>query len=137
MNEPVSKDEVLVISTSPTLKALLELSIEEQGIQSAFFEKAQLGLNYLREVTPKVIVLDDMIDIDPFSITSRLKMSRRLREIPIILLIDANDQQAKLTAEIARVDYVVTKPIERRLFSTILRRVVNPDRSSPTEIPIL
>jgi DNA-binding response OmpR family regulator len=123
MAEPVQSDKVLVVTSSPTLRALLELAIEEQGIEAQFYEKAQEGLNYLKAHTPRAIVLDDGIEIDPFSIASRLKMSRRLREVPVVLLMSDNDDRSKLTAEFARVEHILSKPVDRKAFSEILRNL--------------
>jgi len=121
MVEAVPNNKVLVVTSSQTLRALLEMAIEEQGIEAQFFEKARDGLDYLKAHTPRAIVLDDAIEIDPFSIASRLKMSRRLREVPVVLFIADNDERAKLTAEFARVEHVLSKPVDRKVFSNILR----------------
>lgn len=126
MSEAAASNNVLVVTSSLTLRALLELSIEERGVEALFCDKAQQGLDFLKNNTPRAIVLDDQIDIDPFSIASRLKMSRRLREVPVILLIGESDERAKLTAEISRVDHVISKPLDRKVFSTLLRRLLDP-----------
>ncbi len=123
MAEAVPNNKVLVVTSSQTLRALLEMAIEEQGIEAQFFEKAKDGLDYLKAHTPRAIVLDDAIEIDPFSIASRLKMSRRLREVPVVLFIADNDERAKLTAEFARVEHVLSKPVDRKVFSNILRNL--------------
>lgn len=124
MSEVVQSDSVLVITKSLTLRALLELSIEEQGVNAVFCEKAQPGLDYLKVNTPRAIVLDDGIDLDPYSIASRLKMSRRLRDIPVILLMGDSDDKSKLTAEFARVDHTLSKPLDRKMFSALLKKLV-------------
>ncbi len=123
MAEAVHIDKVLVVTSSLTLRALLELAIEEQGVEAQFYEKAQEGLDFLKAHTPRAIVLDDGIEIDPFSIASRLKMSRRLREVPVVLFIGDSDDRTKLTAEFARVEHVLSKPVDRKAFSSILRNL--------------
>ncbi|MER3483566.1 MAG: response regulator [Meiothermus sp.] len=125
MSEAVPSKSVVVITKSLTLRALLELSIEEQGVTALFYDKAQQGLDYLKTNTPKAIVLDDAIDIDPYSIASRLKMSRRLRDIPVILLMADSDDKSKLTAEFARVDHTLSKPLDRKKFSALLKQFMN------------
>jgi len=130
MAEVMQSDKVLVVTSSLTLKALLELTIEEQGVEAQFFEKAQEGLDFLKAYTPRAIVLDDGIEIDPFSIASRLKMSRRLREVPVVLFIGDSDDRTKLTAEFARVEHVLSKPVDRKVFSVILRNLPQPQPSA-------
>ncbi|GEM87864.1 response regulator [Meiothermus granaticius] len=124
MAEAVQSESVLVITKSLTLRALLELSIEEQGVSAVFYEKAQQGLDYLKLNTPRAIILDDAIDIDPYSIASRLKMSRRLRDIPVILLMGESDDKSKLTAEFARVDHTLSKPLDRKMFNALLKQLM-------------
>jgi len=116
-------NKVLVLTSSQTLRALLELSFEEQGVEAQFHETAREGLDYLKAHTPRAIVMDDAIEIDPFSIASRLKMSRRLREVPVVLFIADGDERTKLTAEFSRVEYVLSKPVDRKAFSNILRNL--------------
>jgi DNA-binding response OmpR family regulator len=123
MADAVPSNKVLVVTSSQTLRALLELVIEEHGIEVQFHETAKEGLDYLKAHTPRAIVLDDAIEIDPFSIASRLKMSRRLREVPVVLLTTDGDERTKLTAEFARVDHVISKPVDRKAFSNILRHL--------------
>ncbi|MDX2007320.1 MAG: response regulator [Meiothermus sp.] len=123
MTEATLTDNVLVMTPSPTLRALLELSLEEAGVGAHFTERAQEGLDFLKLYTPKAIVLDDAIEIDPFSIASRLKMSRRLRDVPVILFIAETDERAKLTAEFARVEHVLTKPVDRKAFGSIVQHL--------------
>jgi DNA-binding response OmpR family regulator len=117
---------VVVVSVNTTLRALLELTAEEEGLMSLFFDQAQAGLNFLKENTPCLIVLDEGIDVDPFTIASRLKMSRRLREVPVAMLIGDNDERTRLTAEISRVDHIFNKPVDRRRLSSLLRSLPTP-----------
>lgn len=59
MAQAVQSDKVLVVTSSLTLRALLELAIEEQGVKTRFYEKAQDGLDFLKAYTPRAIVLYD------------------------------------------------------------------------------
>ncbi|MCS7059027.1 MAG: response regulator [Meiothermus sp.] len=121
MSSAPQTEKILVVTSSPALRALLELCLEEQGFQGEFYERAQQALEFLKAQTPRAIVLDDAIEIDPFSIASRLKMSRRLREVPVVLLLSDSDERAKLTAEFVRVEHVLSKPLDRKALSNILR----------------
>lgn len=116
-------NKVLIVTSSQTLRALLELVIEEQHVEAEFYGSAKEGLDYLKAHTPRAIVLDDAIEIDPFSIASRLKMSRRLREVPVVLFITDGNERTKLTVEFARVEYALSKPLDRKAFANILRNL--------------
>jgi CheY-like chemotaxis protein len=130
MAEAVLSDKVLVVTSSLTLRALLELAIEEHGVTAQFCERAQDGLDFLKAHTPRAIVLDDGIEIDPFSIASRLKMSRRLREVPVVLFITDSDDRIKLTAEFTRVEHLLSKPVDRKALSSILQNLPKPQPSA-------
>jgi CheY-like chemotaxis protein len=123
MSDATVTSEFLVVTSSPTLRALLEMSVEESGVIAKFVEKMQQGLDFLKGHTPRAIVLDDTAEADPFSVATRLKMSRRLREVPVIVLVQKSDERARLTAEIARVEHIITKPLDRKAFGSLLHRL--------------
>jgi DNA-binding response OmpR family regulator len=53
-------------------------------------------------------------------------MSRRLREVPVVMLIAEKDDKTRLTAEISRVDHIFNKPVDRRRLSSLLRSLPLP-----------
>ncbi|HEU4741077.1 MAG TPA: response regulator [Meiothermus sp.] len=122
---------VLVVSPSPTLKAQIELLLEELSLKGASFSQAQEGLNFLKENTPAVILLDEGLEPDPFTIAGRLKMIKRLRDVPLVLLISEQNERTTVTAEVSRVDHLVPKPLDRRRLKSLLRSLAHPSSESP------
>ncbi|PZA07303.1 MULTISPECIES: two-component system response regulator [unclassified Meiothermus] len=122
---------VLVVSPSPTLKAQLELLVEELGFRWASFSQAREGLDFLKEHTPTAIVLDEGLDPDAFAIAGRLKMIKRLRDVPLVLLVSEQNERTTITAEVSRVDHLFSKPIDRRRLKSLLRSLAHPSSKSP------
>lgn len=50
-------------------------------------------------------------------------MSRRLREVPVVLFIGDSGDRIKLTAEFARVEHLLSKPADRKALSSILQNL--------------
>lgn len=102
---------LLLLSTNPALRAYLDLVLSEQGIPLAYFDTAREGLFWLLEHTPRGILVDQDLDLDPFAVAARIKHVRRLKEVPLAVLIPTNEV-LKTTAEVVRVQFI-EKPLTR------------------------
>jgi DNA-binding response OmpR family regulator len=120
----------VVITPSPTVRALLEMVLEQEGFKATFFATPHEALQLLRESVPSVLILDEGLEPDAFSVSGRLKMSRRLREMPILILVSEHDDRTRITAELSRVDHVIPKPFESRQLRSLLRSLL---RSNTTQ----
>lgn len=85
------------------------------------FTSATQALQFLKESTPAVIVLDEGLEPDGFAIASRLKMHRRLRGACVVLLVANPDDHTRATAEVSRADHVFGKPLDLRRFQQLLK----------------
>lgn len=115
--------ELLIVSPNPSIETLLGMAAEEVGLSCKPFESASLALQYLKENTPAVIVLDEGLDPDGFAIAARLKMHRRLRSACVVLLVAHSDEHTRATAEVSRADHVFGKPLDLKRFRQILREL--------------
>jgi DNA-binding response OmpR family regulator len=120
----------VVITPSPTVRALLEMVLEQEGFKATFFATPHEALQLLRESVPSLLILDEGLEPDAFSVSGRLKMSRRLREMPILILVSEHDDRTRITAELSRVDHVIPKPFEGRQLRSLLRSLL---RSNTTQ----
>lgn len=102
---------VLLLSRNQAVRAYLEMVLEGLGLPLMYFDSAREGLFWLRDHTPRLILLDQDLDVDPFSVAARIKHVRRLKEVPLAVLIPP-DEKLKTTAEVVRVR-VVEKPLTR------------------------
>lgn len=122
---------ILVVSPSPILKAQLELLVEELGLRWVSFSQAQEGLEFLKEHTPAAIILDEGLNPDAFAIAGRLKMIKRLRDVPLVLLVSEQNERTTITAEVSRVDHLLPKPIDHRRLKSLLRSLAHPRSENP------
>lgn len=120
--------QALLITPNNTIQALLEIAVEEEGLQAISFVAAQPGLQFLKDNTPQLIVLDEGLEPDAFAIASRLKMIKRLKEVPVVLLMGEENDRTRLTAEISRVDHIFAKPIDRKRFKGLLQALLKNPR---------
>jgi DNA-binding response OmpR family regulator len=113
-----------VVTPSVTIRALLEMVLEQEGFKAIFFGTPQEALNPLRESVPSLLILDEGLEPDAFSVSGRLKMARRLRDMPILILVSERDDRTRITAELSKVDHLIPKPFESRQLRSLLRSLL-------------
>ena len=102
---------LLLLSTNLALRAYVELLLSERGMPLAYFDTAREGLFWLVDHTPRCILIDQDLDLDPFAVAARINHVRRLKDVPLALLISP-DERLKATAEVVRVK-AIEKPLNR------------------------
>ncbi|AEV15998.1 MAG: response regulator [Thermus sp.] len=102
---------LLLLSRSPALRAYVELVLSEAQVPVAYFDSAREGLFWLLDHTPRHILLDEDLDVDPFAAAIRIKHVKRLKDIPLAILISPSEK-LRTTAEVVRV-VPVEKPLTR------------------------
>ncbi len=102
---------LLLLSANPALRAYVDLVLSERGVPVAYFDTAREGLFWLLDNTPRYILIDQELDLDPFAVAARIKHVRRLKAVPLAVLIP-RDAKLKTTAEVVRVRDI-EKPLTR------------------------
>ena len=74
-----SFDGLLLVSPHEPLWVYAELALEPKGLPVRYFASAKEALFWLRDHTPKAILLDTDLDVDPFAVASRIRHVRRRR----------------------------------------------------------
>ncbi len=113
--------EAVVLSENPPVRAHLEILLEAEGFQVSAFETAQEVMEHLKRTTPDLVVLDEGQAVDALGMAWRLKRVRRLKEVPVVILAAREDERTRVTAELARADRVIAKPLEERKLRAALR----------------
>ena len=111
---------VLVIDDDQAVRDVLSRFLSKEGFRVVSASSGQEGLRLARELRPTVITLDVMMpQMDGWAVLSHLKADPQLASIPVIMLtiIDEKNIGYSLGAS----DYL-TKPIDRRRLSAILKR---------------
>jgi len=109
---------LLLLSRNEALRAYVELVLSESGLPLRYFDSAKEGLFWLLDHTPKAILLDEDLDVDPFAVAARIRHVRRLKGVPLAVLISPSDR-LRTTAEVVRVA-PLEKPLSReKLFQLV------------------
>ena len=105
--------EILV--ASPDALAINTL-LTKASYNVAASRTGQAALRYLRSSTPGLMILDAHIpDIDGTSISYRVKKLARLRDIPVIVLVNHLDTKMRAAAELSNADQIIFKPYTGRV----------------------
>jgi signal transduction histidine kinase/CheY-like chemotaxis protein len=120
---------VLVIDDDPSQRDLMRRFLSKEGFCVRSADSGEEGLRLALELIPIAITLDVMMpEMDGWAVLKAIKSNAILREIPVIMLtmVDDPDQGFTLGAS----DYV-TKPVNRRRLSKILKRYSCPTPPCP------
>ncbi|PNY80161.1 response regulator [Deinococcus koreensis] len=103
---------ILVADDEPAIRTMLEVILSADGHEIVAVADGKAALDYLREHTPDVMLLDiKMPHMDGFEICSRVKRIKRLRGIPVLLLTGFDDDQTRDHAKLVGADDIVYKPL--------------------------
>lgn len=118
--------EALVVSANTTLRAYLEVTLEAEGFQTTSLTEGAQALRYLKEHTPALIVLDEEVksELSALDLAWRIKRVRRLKDVPVVVLVSSADQRTQVAAKMARVDKLLVKPLVGGEFRTFARHTI-------------
>ena len=90
----------------------LEILLENMGYLSTTISSGDAVLQYLRDHTPKLMILDaDLPIVSGTSVAYRAKKHSRLKAIPSIVLVDVHDERLRAQAAMSRADRVMLTPV--------------------------
>jgi signal transduction histidine kinase/DNA-binding response OmpR family regulator len=120
---------VLVIEDDAGMVALLRSWLEPEGYTVSSAPNGKEGLDLARAVVPDAILLDIVLpDIDGWDVLQQLRLERRTRDVPILVVSVLEDQQLGLAFGAA--DYLV-KPVERQILLDRLDRITRVRSAEP------
>ena len=111
---------VLIIDDDPTVRDLMRRTLEKEGFTLRYAAGSEQGLRMARQLRPAVITLDVMMPgMDGWAVLSALKNDPEVAEIPVVMVTIVDDKN--LGYALGASDYL-TKPIDRKRLSSVLRR---------------
>lgn len=131
---------IYCIEDDDGIRELVSCALKSGGYEVKSFADAKTFYKELDKKTPSLVLLDVMLpDEDGFSILKKLKLSSRLKSIPVIMLTAKSSEIDKVSGLEAGADDYITKPFGvMELLSRIkavLRRTNNQD--SEAEVIII
>jgi len=122
--------EALTITPNATLKAYLDLVFEDAGLTVRNVQTLKEALESLKQITPAIIVLDDLHEdgLDSAGFIWRIKRVKRLKNVPTIQIIHKTSERERLTIEISGADHIVELPIKNSRFRKLIADLLSLSR---------
>jgi CheY-like chemotaxis protein len=117
---------VLVIDDDPSVRELMQRSLEKDGFRVEVAADGKTGIELARQRKASVITLDVMMPhLDGWSVLTALKADPATADIPVIMLTIVDDKQMGFALGAA--DYF-TKPIDFQRLHTVLEKYRKPTK---------
>lgn len=119
--------EILCIDDEIGVVELVELIMQREGITVQGAGSGTEGLALMREIQPKVILLDIMMpDMDGWEVFKTMKADTTLKDIPVIILTARDSSFEEIVArERAGVDDYITKPFTPSRLRESIKKVLS------------
>lgn len=110
--------KVLVVDDEPLIRMLLEQSLEEfedHGVEILSAENGLEAVEVIKRERPELVFLDVMMPkMNGFEVCNIIKKQLQMKDICVVMLTAKGQEQDKLKAEEAGIDYYITKPFSIR-----------------------
>ncbi len=90
---PFIRPKVCVIDDDADLREIYLLNLNRENLDAVLARDGEEGLRAIREHMPEAIILDlQMPKKDGFEVLAELAADKKLRDIPVIILSNADDE---------------------------------------------
>lgn len=77
--------------------------------------------NFSNSITPDIVLLDiNLPKLNGFEVLSRIRSSKRLHNLPVVMLSTSTSEEDKVLAQEKKASYFVSKPLEADNFAVII-----------------
>jgi len=116
---------ILVAEDLAGQRMILDMLLTVDGYDVQLVEDGVQALNYLKEHTPDLAILDvKMPNLDGIEVCRRMKKVTRLKGVPVIILTAMRDEATLQAARLAGADEIIVKPLEGKDFRDQVRRLL-------------
>ncbi|MBC8284035.1 MAG: response regulator [Nitrospinae bacterium] len=113
-------DQVLVIDDDAIVSNLIRKFLEREGYQVEIAQEVNEGFKLAEKLIPQIIILDVRIeDMRGWDILERLKEHPSLKEIPVVILTDVEEESRARKEGVAE---FLTKPLDWDYFVAVLKK---------------
>jgi signal transduction histidine kinase/DNA-binding response OmpR family regulator len=132
---PEDAPTVLVVDKDPTVHDLLVRQLGREGFRVLSAYSSEEAFKLARQHHPSLMTLDVLLpEIDGWQVLSQFKADPLLAMIPIVILSMGQDKS--LGIALGAADYL-TKPIDRHVLLSVVKRHLPQNSSSPYHVLIL
>lgn len=108
-NQPV----VVVIDDSPTIRKIMELTLQRMGLRMVGADSGLTGLAAVAQHAPVLIFLDIVLPkTNGYQLCQVIKRNPKTREIPVVMLSGKDGIFDKVRGRLAGANDYITKPFE-------------------------
>ena len=120
---------VLIVDDEPIGRSSLQALLAREGYRLETAPDGPSALRAAEESVPDLILLDVMMPgMDGFEVTRRIRASKALAEVPILLVTALDDTASRLAGLEAGADDFVTKPFNRLELRARIRTIIRLNR---------
>ncbi len=119
------KPDILIVEDEPSILSSLEFILRHAGWTTKSVTDGEAALRAVNAVAPRAVILDVMLPKQSgFEVLKKLRLDRRTRDLPILILTAKGQQQDKRTAEGLGATDFVTKPYANTEVVEAVRRLL-------------
>lgn len=115
---------ILIVDDSPSMRALLAMTLSAQGHHVEAAEDGVHGLERLEDVAPDILFTDiNMPRMDGFGLIGAVRAHKRYDDMPILVLSTESAAEKKRRAFTAGASGWLVKPFDPERVGAAIRRV--------------
>jgi len=103
---------VLIVDSVPTNRIVLKVKLASAHYQTAQAGSADEAIRIAAQSTPSMILLGEVEGMDATRLVTRLRHNPCTAQVPVLVVLQHRDVEARLKALLAGADDVVSKPID-------------------------
>jgi len=108
-----SQPVVVVIDDSPTIRKIMDLTLQRMGLRMVGAASGVAGLAAVAEHNPAIIFLDIILpNVNGYQLCQVIKRNPRYRNTPVIMLSGKDGIFDKVRGRLAGANDYITKPFE-------------------------
>jgi DNA-binding response OmpR family regulator len=117
---------ILVVDDDRSMRALLNLAMEEQGYRVALAQNGEQGIAEYKRLQPDMVLLDAVMpDMDGFTCCDRIRELSGENLIPILIITVLDDRLSIEKAFAAGATDYITKPLHWEVLSQRVQRLLS------------
>jgi len=124
---------ILIVEDEADLANLVELNLEQAGLEAEIALTGEAALAMVRERVPDLVLLDLMLpDISGKEVCRRFRSDPRMKRVPIVMLTAKGEEADRVEGFEVGADDYVTKPFSPRELVLRVKAILR--RAAPGEV---
>jgi DNA-binding response OmpR family regulator len=117
---------ILVVDDDRSMRALLNLAMEEEGYRVVLAQNGEQGIAEYKRLQPDMVLLDAVMpDMDGFTCCDRIRQVGGENLIPILMITVLDDRESIEKAFAAGATDYITKPLHWEVLSQRVQRLLS------------